>query len=346
PWSATAQEAERPRVVEEILVTAQKKEESIQDVPISITAFSGEFLSDAGIDDIHELTQFAPNASFRTNETVFIRGVGSPFGGSSFDPSVGLAIDEMSIAREMYLGDAIYDIERFEVLRGPQGTLFGKNTPAGLFNVTTAQPTREFSGYLLARAGALDYHRIEGALGGPFGPLGDIAQFRFSFVEANLEEDVFNTKLRQGEDDRQQRAARFKLATQPLDGLEILFIGSIATSDAITFHAQAHKFRDSHVEWLRRYDPEFEADGENHQTSADLDQHWKKYIDLVQTNVTYDAGDLGPLRDTQVVAVLGKTGFDFDRPTDTDLTPARILNLDPQVYDYDQQSAELRFSGT
>ncbi len=338
--------SERARVIEEIVVTAQKKEEGIQDVPISITALTGEFLADAGVDDVHELTEFTPNVRFATNETVFVRGIGSPFGGSSFDPSVGLALDEMSIASPQFLSDPVYAIERFEILRGPQGTLFGKNTPAGLFNVTTARPTRELSGHLLARAGGLDVHRLEAAIGGLLGPLGDLAHFRFAFVEANQEEDVFNTKLDQGEPDAQQRAARFKLTVEPLDGLEVLFIGSRATTDAWIFHAQAHMFPDSSVEFLRRYDREFEDDALNHQTSSDGAERWEKDTDLLQTNVTFDAGDLGPLRGTEVVAVLGQTGFDLDRPTDADLSPANLLNLDPYLFNYDPQSAELRFSGT
>src|ERR1041384_7639359 len=197
-WPAMAEEepketAEAPppatpasRTVEEIIVTAQKKEQSLEEVPISITAIDGEFLKKAGIDDLHKLAEFAPNVRFTTNPcctTVFIRGFGNPFAAGAFDPAVGLAQDELSIPKEIYMSDPIYDVQRFEVLRGPQGTLFGKNTPAGLFNVVTARPTQELTGYFIGRAGDLDVHRVEGAISGSPSWLKDVAQLRLSGVD-------------------------------------------------------------------------------------------------------------------------------------------------------------------
>ncbi len=148
--------AEEPRAIEEIVVTAQKREQSIEEVPISITALTGTFLKEAGIGGVHELVRHTPNVHFATSpccSTIFIRGFGSPFQAGAFDPTVSLVLDELSIPKDIYLSDPLYDIERFEVLRGPQGSLFGKNTPAGLFNVTTAGPTEEFTGTILGRLG-------------------------------------------------------------------------------------------------------------------------------------------------------------------------------------------------
>src|SRR5713226_4417231 len=117
-WSARAEEeqketAETPptaapasRTVEEIIVTAQKKEQSLEEVPISITAIDGEFLKKAGIDDLHKLAEFATNPCCTT---VFIRGFGNPCAAGAFDPAVGLALDELSIPKEIYMSDPIYD---------------------------------------------------------------------------------------------------------------------------------------------------------------------------------------------------------------------------------------------
>src|SRR5207249_164020 len=124
PAQTTEAAAPAPRTIEEIIVTAQKKEQSLEDVPISITALDGDFLKKAGVDDLHKLAEYAPNVRFTTNPcctTVFIRGFGNPFAASAFDPAVGLAWDELSIPREIYMSDPLYDVERFEVLRGPQG---------------------------------------------------------------------------------------------------------------------------------------------------------------------------------------------------------------------------------
>ena len=261
-----------PRSIEEIVVTAQKKEESIQDVPISITALEGSFLQEAGIDDFHELAEFTPNVRFTTNAcctTVFIRGFGTPFAAGAFDPTVGLALDELSIAKEIYMSDPLFDIERFEVLRGPQGTLFGKNTPAGLFNVTTASPSDEFEGYVLGGVGGLGVHRLEAALGGPLGELGDLVRFRLAAVDLDGPGDVENTALDVDEPATEQQAGRLKLEIS----------AARRTSTSADRLARAHgvallprpvvRLPRRDVEFLRGFDPEFEDDPFNHQNSID-----------------------------------------------------------------------------
>jgi iron complex outermembrane receptor protein len=337
------------RTIEEIVVTAQKKEEVVQDVPISISVLTGEFIKEAGISTIHELVRFTPNVHFAEQSPccapIFIRGFGSPFVAGSFDPTVTLVLDELSIPKDIYLVDPLYDIERFEVLRGPQGILFGKNTPAGLFNVTTGRPTRELSGYLLGRIGDLGVHRVEAAIGGPIGPLGNVAQFRLAALDAKLPEDVLNTKLDQKEPAAEQHAGRLRLAFQPLDGLEILLTGSRSNVQAArTFSFQQKDLKASSVDFLRQFDPEFEDDGFNHQNSQDTPTPIERTTDLLSGNVRYSLGSLGPVRDTELVAVLGYTGFHMDAPVDNDFSPADIIHL-LGLFDYDQHSGEFRVSG-
>jgi outer membrane receptor protein involved in Fe transport len=344
--AATAQEeAARPRAIEEIIVTAQKKEESVQEVPISITVVSGDFLRETGIDDMHELVEFTPNVRFTTIGTVFIRGIGNPFGSSAFDPSVGLALDELSINNPFYMADPLYDLEQFEVLRGPQGILFGKNTPAGLFNVRTAKPTKEFTGHLIGRGGDLGVHRLEAAFGAGLGPLADVAQFRFAFVDSAQEEDVHNTRLDSEEPDQRQRAARLQLAFQPLDDLDVLLIGSRAKTRTRYLRSQQHDLPQSSVDFQRTYDPEFEDDGFDHQNSVDLDLDQTRDTDLVQSNVHYRLGDVWGVRDSELVAVLGDTSLDDNSPYDGDLGPADVISLPTSAIGTHQRSVELRASG-
>ena len=348
PPGGAAPDQER-RLIEEIVVTAQKKEELVQEVPISITVLSGEFIKDAAIGGVHELVRFTPNVHFAESpccSPVFIRGFGSPFTAGAFDPTVSFVVDELSIPKDIYLSDPLYDIERFEVLRGPQGILFGKNTPAGLFNVTTGQPTGEFSGYLIGRIGDLGVHRAEAAIGGPLGPLGNVAQFRLAVLDSERPGDVENTKRGEKEPGTKQRAARLRLALRPLRDVEILLTGSRAETDAVrTFPFQQNGLRDSSVDFLRQYDPKFEDDGLNHSNSQDLSGRMLRDTDYLQGNVRYSPGSLGALRDVEFVAVLGDTGFDGDAPIDNDFSPAAILEIpSPVPFRYDQRSVELRAS--
>jgi iron complex outermembrane recepter protein len=351
--SAAAEEPPSPpaRSVEEIVVTAQKKEERLEEVPISITAIEGSFLKEAGIDEIHKIAEFAPNVRFTTNPcctTVFVRGFGTPFAASAFDPAVGLALDELSIPREIYMSDPLYDLERFEVLRGPQGTLFGKNTPAGLFNVVTAKPTRDLTGYLIGRVGDLDVHRVEGAVGGAPSWTKDFAQFRLSGVHLQGAGDVRNTKLDLDEPAAKQGAGRLEIALQPLDDLDVLLIGSGAVTDSRVFHVQLSRLSPSSLDFLRQFDPEVEDDPFDHQNSISLKDDLHRETVLGQGNFRYSLERWLPgVKGAELVAILGYTGFDQDNPLDVDFSPADILALrSPSPFDYDQLSAETRLSGT
>ena len=338
------------RAVEEIVVTAQKKEQSIQEVPISITAIEGAFLKEAGIDELHKLAEFAPNVRFTTNPcctTVFVRGFGTPFAASAFDPAVGLALDELSIPREIYMSDPLFDIERIEVLRGPQGALFGKNTSAGLFNVVTAKPTRELTGYLSARVGTLDVHRVEGAVSGSPKMLADFAQFRLSGVHLHGPGDVENTKLDIDEPGAKQGAGRLEIALQPTSDLDILLIGSGAVTDSRVFHVQLARLSDPTLAFLRQFDPEVEDDPFNHQNSISLKDDIHRATHLAQANVRYSLDRWLPrVKSPELVAILGYTAFDQNASLDVDFSSAEILGLvDPSPFDYRQISAELRFTG-
>lgn len=140
-------------LLEEIIVTAQKRSEGLQDVPISITAMSGEKIDDAGITSLQELTQYTPNVTVNAGAgtpNLFIRGIGSGTN-QGFEQSVGMYIDGVYAGRgPLAAVPTTMDLERVEILKGPQGILFGKNTIAGAINITSAKPTDEFEGMVEA----------------------------------------------------------------------------------------------------------------------------------------------------------------------------------------------------
>ena len=148
--SVASSESTSRRVLEEVVVSAQKVEQSSQDVPISLTAVSGDFMREVGATGLQDIAPYIPNVRFSSDTDpalaqINIRGFGSNPLNSAFDSSVGFVQDEVFFNRPSYYNEAMFDIARVEVLRGPQGTLFGKNTIAGVFNVTTKGPTEELA---------------------------------------------------------------------------------------------------------------------------------------------------------------------------------------------------------
>ena len=143
-FAALSSAAVQAQVVEEVIVTAQKREQSIQEVPIAVTAFSEASLEQNGINDITDLQKFAPNttlqASRGTNSTLtaFIRGIGQQDPLWGFEPGVGIYVDDVYIARPQGAILDLLDVNSIEVLRGPQGTLYGKNTIGEVHAVAVA----------------------------------------------------------------------------------------------------------------------------------------------------------------------------------------------------------------
>lgn len=141
------------QAIEEIIVTARKREESLQETPISIQAFTAEGLEKRGIDNISQIGNFTPNMTFdraaaiggsNSSAIVYIRGIGQDAAIPTIDLGVGTYVDGVYLARSIGGVMDLIDVERIEVLRGPQGTLFGRNTIGGAINITTKKPSEEF----------------------------------------------------------------------------------------------------------------------------------------------------------------------------------------------------------
>ncbi len=146
---ATGHAAAAP--LEEVIVTAQKREQNLQDVPMAVSAIGGEALAAAGIDNIQDLTKLVPSLKFTAadnprNTSIRVRGVGTSVFSVSVEPNVSVVLDGVPLARTSQANFEFADIGRVEVLRGPQGTLFGKNASAGLVHVITRKPGEELEG--------------------------------------------------------------------------------------------------------------------------------------------------------------------------------------------------------
>lgn len=155
-------------ILEEVVVTARKRVESLQDTPISITAFTADSLEQKQVTNVAEIDQFTPNMIFNTGAqisgtnsagSIFIRGIGQVDFLLTQDPGVGLYLDGVYIARSIGSVIDLVDVERIEVLRGPQGTLFGRNTIGGAVNITSKKPSEEFTAGINVTTGS--YERID-----------------------------------------------------------------------------------------------------------------------------------------------------------------------------------------
>lgn len=157
----------------DIIVTAQKREESIQDVPIAVSAFSGQALDDLKIEGGSELLRAVPNVTFsKSNFSMYnfsIRGIGTKAISAASDPAVAVSFNNIPLIRNRLFEQEFFDIERVEVLRGPQGTLYGRNATAGVVNILPAMPEPGFSGEIKGEVGSYNTTRLSGMLNVPIG---------------------------------------------------------------------------------------------------------------------------------------------------------------------------------
>ena len=180
--------------LEEIIVTAQKRAESLQDVPVSLVAISGAKIEEAGMHSFAELSQYVPNLNITENylnTIISLRGIGVG-ANQSFEQSVGVYVDGIHYGKSRQSRTALFDVQQVEVLRGPQGILFGKNTLAGAINVITATPEtdEEFGGKISASKESFDGTTVEGHL---TGSIGDTIGLRLAFKDRSNDGSFENT---------------------------------------------------------------------------------------------------------------------------------------------------------
>ena len=241
PALGDAMEPPRPGDVEEITVTATKRSQNIQDVPISITALGSQTILDAGITRFTELQQFVPNLQIRPvtdtrSTSIRIRGIGSVGNNAGIDPSVGVFIDGVYQGRAGMSVSDLLDIERVEVLRGPQGTLYGKNTAAGAINVVTKRPGNEFETFLEGRIGNYDDMQFRGSMNIPI--LEDELALRLSGYKVQREGFAVNRFDGERVNDANQYGVRGRLAWDVTENLSFELIGDYNHQNTRSFVAE------------------------------------------------------------------------------------------------------------
>ncbi len=231
--AAFAQDAEaapraQARTLDAVTVTARKREETLQEVPVAVTAFTAEALDRLGTRDIADLDAQVPNLTVyaargsNSTLTVFIRGVGQADPLWGVDPGVGLYLDDVYIARPQGALLDVFDVERIEVLRGPQGTLYGKNTIGGAIKYISRGLPTEADGSASVTVGNYGQLDVKAAVGGPLAGNGAL---RARLAVASLSRDGFGENVRTAQDvsDKEVIALRGQLGAYVNDDLDIQF---------------------------------------------------------------------------------------------------------------------------
>ncbi|MFT6956637.1 MAG: iron complex outermembrane receptor protein [Halieaceae bacterium] len=240
-FNSPALQAQEKQMLEEILVTAQRRSENIQEVPISITSMSGDRLAArfANGDDILALSSAAPglyieSSNGRLAPRFYLRGLGNADFTAAASQPVSLVMDDVPMEKSVLKAFPLFDMASVEVIRGPQGTLFGRNTTAGIVKIDSRRPTDETEGYINASAGNYGIYNLEGAIGGTI--IDDTLTGRVSAVSQNRSDWVDNDFT--GESDAlggyDIAAARFQLQWTPSDDLTFWLMHQRQDSESTT----------------------------------------------------------------------------------------------------------------
>src|SRR6056297_2770067 len=225
PVDAESVEASDPESRDRIVVTAQRREEALSAVPLAVTAVSGEALSRMGATDTSAIGQLAPNVNF-ANETsrdaviITIRGISATDTRNEADPTTAFHIDGGYVPRLSGANAYFFDLERVEILRGPQGTLYGRNSTSGAVNLISRKPENELGGFIETRYGNFDQFLTTGAINVPL--VDDALAMRMAFISESRGGFRDNSPVREQGDDADDFAGRLHILGRPTERLTIL----------------------------------------------------------------------------------------------------------------------------
>ena len=213
------QRAQQP-LGNDVVVTATRRPQTLLDVPLSVAVVSGDSLNQMGIRQFNDLQSGIPNLQIdqtNGNFVINMRGLGSGGGNLAFEQSVGFFVDGVYSGRSRSLQTSLMDVQRVEVVRGPQGALFGKNTDAGAISVITAAPTRDFQGRVSAGYEAVNNGwNAEGYLSGP---ITDTLSARLSVQGGHAGGYMYNRATKQDDNGNDYLGIRGQLLFEPMKGM-------------------------------------------------------------------------------------------------------------------------------
>ena len=224
--------------LEDVVVTSRRRQESVQDIPIPISVIRGVSVEDQGAFNVNRLKELVPTVQFYAsnarNTTLNIRGLGSTYGltNDGIDPGVGYYVDGVYYARPAATALDFIDIDQVEVLRGPQGTLFGKNTTAGAFNVTSRAPSFDPTASFELSYGNYGYIQAKTSISGP---LSKKLAARVSFSGTQRNGLFYNTRTQTNINDINNIGVRTQFLYKPTEKINITFIADITDQKPVGY---------------------------------------------------------------------------------------------------------------
>lgn len=326
---------EVPERLDIITVTAQKQPQDEREVPLSIGVIGAQRLERINIGTLEDATRYAANIQI-SQVQAYIRGVGTGSNTFGFDPSVGLFVDGVYIGRGSALTMPLWDIDRVEIIRGPQGTLLGKNTIGGAISVNTAEPARERAGDVALMPGGRERYSLRGNTSLP---LGEDFALRLSGVTEQSSGYVYNSTRGADELARGNEGLRAKLAWRPDGPVSGALTLESGRSDLDGIGQELSAATPSSLALYRLYDPSTEAVAGDGHTAFDKDETGAvRRADSATLNLAWQ---LDGLR-LSTLSNLYRSRFAFG--LDVDYTAVPLLGVDA-VEHYRQWSQELRLDG-
>ncbi|WP_039581130.1 TonB-dependent receptor [Sphingopyxis fribergensis] len=339
-----------------IIVTARRRQETAQEVPVAISVIRGDSIEATGNFNVVKLQQLAPTLQVYTsnprNTSVNIRGLGVPFGLTSdgFEQGVGIYVDDVYNSRVAAATFDFLDVAQVEVLRGPQGTLYGKNTTAGAINITTNQPTFDFEGRAEVSVGNLNYRQAKAAISGP---LTDKIAARIAIAATSRRGTLFNVTSDRWINEQDNLGLRGQLLFQPNEDLSITLAGDYSKQDPEGYGTTYVRVGRTQRALARQYDALVAAvnaanPGRNYAVPST-----NPYDRLADIDASLNAGnkiggasvrvkwDVGPGTFTSISAW---RFWDWKPENDRDFTGLSIVSKSQNPSQQDQYSQEFRYN--
>ncbi|BFM15638.1 TonB-dependent receptor [Maricurvus nonylphenolicus] len=340
--------------LEEIVVTAQKREQSLQDVPVAVTAYDSQAMKAQGIDDAVDLNTASPSVNFNTaqnkvsNSPVRIRGIGTNGTNAAFEGAVGLYMDGVYRSRSGMVLATFNDISSVEILRGPQGTLFGKNTSAGAMILSSTKPSQDFEAGGEVTLGNYDKQKASFYVNGA---VTDTLAMRASIISDKRDGFIDNPVTGKDQLNTDIYSAKVQALWQPSDELEVRVIADYSKSDETCCYGMETRVDApdpsnpfdafytalSNARGLPYYTADqFDRDNYNNQDGSD--ESTDKGISV---DVTYDINERLTLK-----SITSYREYSNDQTQgDADFGPVDLLKDYQQLYDFETLSQEFNLTG-